>query len=138
MPEPKLTTFKGQQVWEMRTKVNGVTHNCPHTHLPRQQIIRDYIRNGAILVPHHEPDNPHSNTAVGLWYQEGDQWYHVGYLSDERAAPLLPLLKDHQPVKIHVTRVTGGTKNKPTRGLTLLITWPDYQRKGCLKRLLGR
>lgn len=57
--------------------------------------------------------------------------YIVGYLQDKHARWLAPLLnptaagtvtEDATPVRVYVTAVTGGTDDKPTRGVNVCIT----------------
>ena len=60
-----------------------------------------------------------------------DGAYIVGYLQDKHARWLAPLLnptaagtvtEESTPVRVYVTAVTGGTEDKPTRGVNVCIT----------------
>ncbi|HIG75300.1 MAG TPA: hypothetical protein EYQ24_12195 [Bacteroidetes bacterium] len=74
--------------------------------------------------------------------------YLVGYLQDKHARWLAPLLNptaagtvtdEGTPIRVYVTAVTGGTTEKPTRGVNVVITraadavrsmWAETAREG--------
>ena len=73
-----------------------------------------------LLVP--EQDNPHDKSAVALYLIDSKYEIHkVGYLSKELAAkvakPIASLLVEKGQVIPVLTKVEGGTKEKPTMGV---------------------
>lgn len=110
---------------EFHSKVAGVTYSCPQTGVPRQEIIRKYLKRGTALVPITEPDNPHSDTAVALWLRHDGTDYHVGYVRDETSEEVFAALQQGKDVSVLVTEVTGGSGSKKTLGANILIAWND-------------
>lgn len=110
---------------EFHSKIAGVTYNCPQTGMPRQEIIRKFLRPGTVLNPITEPDNHHSDTAVALWLRHGNTDYHVGYVRDETSDDVFAALQQGKDVSVLVTEVTGGSSGKTTMGANILIGWND-------------
>lgn len=82
----------------------------------RQEIIRQFVTVGQPVTLRREPDNPHDRNAVAVLCS-GQQ---VGYLSRDMAARLAEQLDDQAfRVEVRVLGVYGGTRNKPSRGVTL-------------------
>lgn len=106
---------------EERTKIKGVTRDDPHTGMNRQEIIRRYLRPGTRLTPRLEPDNPVNPKAVALWLETADGQFHLGYLSDEHAVSVGERLRAGQHLEVIVSKVTGGVRDKPTRGVNVVI-----------------
>jgi len=106
---------------ERRTKIRGVTRDDPHTGINRQEIIRHYVHSGTRLTPRLEPDNPVNSKAVALWLETADGQFHLGYLSDEHAASVGERLRAGQTLDVTVSEVTGGVRDKPTRGVNVVI-----------------
>ena len=112
---------------EFHTKVTGVTFDDPHSGLNRQEIIAAHVRPGMRVHLRPEPDNPVDALAVGVWVSVGGllrrRDYQIGYLFQERAREVRALLQDGHGVDAKVTDVTGGTRDKPTYGVNLVIRW---------------
>jgi len=109
---------------EERTKIAGVTRDDPATGINRQDIIRRYVRPGTRLIPRLEPDNPADPAAVALWLEHAGQWFHLGYIPKNRAGDVAQRLRAGRQLEISVTAVTGGVRDKPTRGVNILIRQP--------------
>lgn len=113
---------------EIKTKVVGVNYNDPKSGKSRQEIIKQHIRPGTDLVAKLEPDNAHDPNAIAIYFEKkgllfGKTQYHLGYLSEELAAELAPLLRKGTVLKIDVLAVSGGTKEKPSRGVNIVIRY---------------
>jgi len=110
---------------EIRTKLRGVTHKEPKTGINRQKLIERYVEPGTRLVPKREPKNRHDPNAVGVWLERKrflrKKRYHLGYLSRSVAKDVGALLANGHEVTVVVSEVTGGTKEKPTCGVNLVI-----------------
>jgi len=119
---------------EIRTKIRGVTHKDPYSKKPRQKIIERYVRPGTKLTAILEPDNPYGENAIGLWLTVGRKRYHVGYLRSELAAELAPIVKADIPLYVTVLSVTGGTKEHPTRGVNIVVRYPEEEAEWVLGR----
>ncbi len=108
----------------IKTKIRGVTHACRYTGTPRQKIVGSHVRAGTKLITTLEPDNPEDPNAVALVLESGifrKRRFHLGYLSREVARDVAELLRSGKKLKVVVTDVTGGTKEKPTRGVNIVI-----------------
>jgi hypothetical protein len=81
----------------------------------RQTIIRK-CQSGepVMLVP--EPTNPHDSDAVKVCRRSGEQ---IGYLP--RYHRLLPAIK-RGDVSAVIDSITGGSRDKPSRGVVLSLT----------------
>lgn len=110
---------------EFHSKIAGVTYNCPRTGMPRQEIIRKFLRRGTVLTPLAEPDNPHGDTAVALWLRHDGTDYHVGYVRHEPSDEVFAALQQGKDVSVLVTEVTGGSGSKSNVGANILIGWND-------------
>lgn len=112
---------------EINTKISGVTHEDPHNGVNRQLIIEKMVEPGLALELRPEPDNPYDPNAVAVWFHRrvllaGKDW-HLGYLNPSRAKQVLMLLAEGKKLTATVTEVTGGTKEKPDRGVNIVIRY---------------
>lgn len=109
----------GMMQKKIRTKVFGVSHHN------RQEIIRKQIRPGQQLLLIREPGNPIDRNAIGVWVEVKKllrrKRYQLGYLSEERAQLIAPVLDVGWPYTAVVDKVTGGSREKPTRGINIYI-----------------
>lgn len=117
-----------KKVEEIRTKIAGVNHKEPRSGKNRQDIIKQHIQPGTDLIARLEPNNPVNPNAVAIWFEKkgvlfGKTQYHLGYLSDDRAEQLAPILKKGIAVKVDVLGVTGGTKEKTSYGVNIVIRY---------------
>ncbi len=113
------------------TKVVGVTFRNEDGS-DRQDIIRRYCREGDELALSSEPENPHADHAVAVyWTKRG--WFggvkalQLGYLSDDSGAA--QEVFDHVEAggagEAQISDVPGGTRDKPTLGVNIRITLFD-------------
>lgn len=112
---------------EINTKIVGVTHQCPNTGVNRQDLIRAYVRPGMQLDLTPEPNNPFDDQAISVTFEKRivirKQRVHLGYLPQSRARQVQTLLAEGKKLIVFVNEVTGGTKEKPTRGVNLTIQY---------------
>jgi single-stranded-DNA-specific exonuclease len=100
------------------SKLSGVTHhNADGT--SRQEIIMELCYEGQRLLLLREP-NQFSYDNIGVYVA-----YQIGYANPEIAATLAPLMDEGGLVEAHITSVTGGTEDKPTRGVNIEFTIHD-------------
>lgn len=100
------------------SKVVGVTHSNSDGQ-KRQHIIKAFCKEGAPLELRPEPQNPVDPEAIGIWIGT-DQ---IGYLPAGRtASEVLQMISSGNTVTARVSNVTGGTKDKPTYGVNILIS----------------
>jgi len=100
------------------SKISGVTHhNADGT--SRQEIIAELCYEGQQLLLIREPNQySHNNISVYVAYQ-------VGYVSPELAQELAPLIDLGGGVDARITNITGGTEDRPTRGVNVELTLYD-------------
>ena len=106
---------------EIRSKVAGVTFEH------RQPAIKAHGKRGRKLILVHEPDNPASDKAVAVYLERPrllgkNQHYHIGYLNSRLADDVQKAWSKDQTVTAKITEITGGTKDKPTQGVNILVT----------------
>lgn len=101
---------------EIKTKVVGVTRrNRDGT--DRQTIIRRCVAGEPLaLIP--APDNPHDEDAIMICRRTGEQ---LGYVSEDLADTIGDLIADGHRLDAEILTITGGTADKPTRGVNLRI-----------------
>jgi single-stranded-DNA-specific exonuclease len=94
------------------SKLSGVTHhNADGTN--RQEIIAELCYNGQPLLLMREP-NQFSPDNIGVYVA-----YQIGYVNPDLAKELAPLIDVGGAVDAHITDITGGTEDKPTRGVNV-------------------
>ncbi len=94
------------------SKLAGVTHhNADGT--SRQEVIAELCYQGQTLLLMREP-NQYSYENIGVYVA-----YQVGYVNPELARELSPLLDQGVPVEARITDITGGSEEKPTRGVNV-------------------
>jgi HIRAN domain len=96
------------------TKAAGVSFEN-EDHVQRQEIIAR-CRVGDRLTLKPEPGNRFDPHAVAVLTAAGEQ---IGYLKRERAAELAEFFSLHEAIPAVITEVTGGTPEKPTRGVNI-------------------
>lgn len=96
-------------------KVVGTTYDN------RQSVVR-MMQVGEKVILRREPQNPHDGNAIRVERPDGTP---IGYLSRDVASELAGSLdKAGGEADGTVCRVTGGTPNRPTRGLVIQFTVP--------------
>ena len=128
MAKAKLVSYS-----EITTKISGVTHDDPSTGANRQALIKTYVKPGMELTPKAEPTNEYDPNAVSLWFKTRilliPRNVHIGYINKTHNAYISQKLRSGEKVTVVVTEVTGGTKDKPTRGVNISIRWNQHGRK---------
>ena len=120
---------KKQSAKELHTKIRGVTLPEPYTNIPRQKLIKKYVRKGTELIPYWEKDNPKDPLAVALYLVRKPCFickkrrYHLGYLGGFPGKLAATLIEHKTPFRVIVSSVTGGTRKKPTRGVNLRLIY---------------
>lgn len=112
---------------EFHSKIAGVSHkNLDGS--DRQKYIKQYANVGDELLMVPEPYNPHSPAAIGLYVvresgllRKKKETYQLGYVSAELAPKIYEMLGSGQRIRVFISEITGGTKDKPTRGVNLLF-----------------
>lgn len=87
--------------------------------ISRQDIIRKYAKAGIHVHLQREPENPYDTNAIAAYL--GD--HQIGYLRSEVAERHAPGLDSGRYALYAVVKsVNGGTKTKPSLGVTLHTT----------------
>jgi len=97
------------------SKLAGVTHTNPDGS-SRQEIIDALAYNGQPLFLLREP-NQYSYDNIGVYVA-----FQVGYVNPELASELAPLIDEGVPIEAQITDITGGTEDKPTRGVNVAFS----------------
>jgi len=109
------------------SKVAGTSQKNPDGS-DRQEYIKRYAKEGDELLMVPEPYNTYSPAAIGLFVVRDEgvmrktkTAYQLGYVSAAVAPKLHQLWAEEKRVRGFVSEVTGGTRDKPTRGVNLLF-----------------
>ena len=100
------------------SKLAGVTHHNPDG-TSRQDIIAELCYNGQSLLLIREP-NQYSHNNIGVYIA-----YQVGYVTTDMAEILAPYLDAGGGLEARITDITGGSEDKPTRGVNVEYTLYD-------------
>jgi hypothetical protein len=105
----------------IRSKVAGVSHRNDDGS-DRQKLIRKYCQGGGELLAIPERSRyAASGTAIGLWVPSGRRPSKIGYIQDELVGDLLDHFKNGGGSAVRILDVTGGTRDKPSRGVNFEI-----------------
>ena len=97
------------------SKLQGVTRtNKDGTN--RQEIIAELCYQGQQLLLMRAP-NQYSQNNLDVYVA-----YQVGHVNPELAELLAPVLNEGGYVRAHITEITGGSDDKPTRGVNVSFT----------------
>ena len=97
------------------SKLQGVTRtNQDDTN--RQEIITELCYQGQQLLLMRAP-NQFSENNLDVYVA-----YQIGQVNPELADLLAPILDEGGVVKAHITEITGGSEEKPTRGVNVSFT----------------
>jgi hypothetical protein len=108
----------------IRTKLVGVTKdNEDGTN--RQKLIKKYLRPGTELQLLREIDNPFDANATSAWISVKGKAQRVGYVSTELVNDRTDLFKVGRDATMIVLDVTGGTRDKPSIGVNVQITFGE-------------
>lgn len=106
----------------IKTHVHGVSHG------DRQDMIKRFCKSGTIITLKREPNNPYGHEAIGVWVK-GKSFFsssdvQIGYVASDLAKRLAPIMDAGGKVAGKVLNVTGGTREKQTRGVNIeLEVW---------------
>jgi single-stranded-DNA-specific exonuclease len=98
-------------------------------------------RPGDRLILKREPENPYDKNAVAVLGENGEQ---IGYLGRDNAEWVARLMDEGKSLEARVKWVTGGTRDKPSRGVVIDVdTTPRCRAEkvetgGFWKSLFGR
>ena len=106
----------------IKTHVHGVSHG------DRQELIRRFCKEGTIITLKREPNNPYGHEAIGVWVKRKGLFtssdVQIGYVASDLAKRLAPIMDAGGNVIGKVINVTGGTRDKETRGVNIeLEVW---------------
>ena len=104
----------------IQTKVSGVSFEN-RDGSERQRIIAK-CKAGDRLYLRHDPDNEYSDFAIEVHHGPPGHETQIGFLEDDLASNLLNHLS------VNILDVTGGTRDKPTRGVNMeiLLSGSEY------------
>lgn len=102
---------------EFYNSVSGVTFSNTDGR-SRQEIIRRSVHAGMSLSLLLEDDNPIDKSAVALFTPNGQQ---IGYLSQSAAWDARDHIERGRFVQVTVSATTGGTSDRPTCGVNILV-----------------
>ncbi len=94
------------------SKLQGVTRTNPDGS-ERQDVIAELCYPEQPLLLLREP-NQYSYNNIGVYIA-----YQIGHVNPELADILAPLIDQGSLVKAQITEITGGTEDKPTRGINV-------------------
>jgi len=119
--------MSGKGVTSFHSKISGTSHKNSDGS-DRQDYIKRYVKAGDELVLAPEPYNPVSPAAIALFVmretgtlRKSREALQLGYVSGELAPEILRMLADGKRVRVVASEVTGGTRDKPNRGVNLLF-----------------
>ena len=104
-----------QPVETIYSKLQGVTRTNPDGS-SRQEIIANLCFSGQQLVLMRAP-NQFSPNNLDVYVA-----YQVGQVNTELADLLAPILDGGGAVRASITEITGGTEDRPTRGVNVSFT----------------
>ncbi len=114
---PDPANYGLELVRSFHTKVVGVTKtNADGSE--RQKVIAG-CQVGELVLLVRENDNPHDPNAIAVYRATREQ---IGYMSAELAEELAPQIDRSVPVSTRISDLTGGTLDKPSRGVNLKIS----------------
>jgi hypothetical protein len=105
----------GMYMETLYSKLSGVTHSNPDGS-NRQEIIEALAYKSQPLLLVREP-NQYSYDNIGVYVA-----FQIGYVNPELAGELAPLMDEGVPIEAQITEITGGTDEKPTRGVNVSFT----------------
>jgi hypothetical protein len=108
------------------SKISGVSANN-NDGRGRQRYIRAFCKAGTPLIFKREPNNPYDKDAVAAWIEARAFFFftsevQIGYLNAELAQEISRHLAKGGGLHGEVSEVTGGTRDKPTLGVNVLLT----------------
>lgn len=120
------------------SKVAGVSHKNEDGSLRQNHIKKCFIGEKLILLP--DPDNQYDPWAIKVLNSSNKQ---IGFIESRLAKDVWRHLDNGNKVEVIVKEVTGGSKEKPTRGVNIEIRIHDGSKSqkstnaGCLTFIIG-
>lgn len=104
----------------INSKIVGVT-NINKDGTSRQEIIRELIYNGDSLMLEREPHNEYTPNAIAVYFDSPnlDEHLQIGYLHNNLADRLAPLMDTGRVITAEVSEVTG--LDQATRGVNIQL-----------------
>ena len=108
------------------SKVVGVTAKNSNGQ-SRQSYIRRFCKPGMKVTLIREPNNEYDNNAVGVWIKARSFIFftadvQIGYLNADIAPEIARHMDRGNKMFCEITEVTGGTHDKQTLGVNILLT----------------
>jgi len=118
-----------QQYKNFHTNISGVTYENPDR-TSRQEIIRRFCKPGMPVVLIREPYNQYGDQTVGVWLNKlvNKRIMQIGYIKSEIAEEIADQIDRGLVVLAEIEEVTGGTKDKPTFGVNLIVHFANIVR----------
>jgi single-stranded-DNA-specific exonuclease len=107
-----------QPIETIYSKLQGVTRHNPDGS-SRQEIIAQLCYQGQQLLLMRQTSQ-YSRNEIGVYVA-----FQIGHVNPELADLLAPIIDQGGVVRAHVTEITGGTEEKPTRGVNVEFTLYD-------------
>lgn len=104
----------------IRSKVVGVSKKNPDG-ISRQALIKKLAIEGEPLQLEREPANEFDPNAIAVYIDD----FQIGYISSDLARTLAPIMDSGGKVKAEIAEITGGTRDRPTTGLNIIV---DYDK----------
>ncbi len=98
------------------TKVVGVTKKNEDGG-KRQEVIAGCKVDELVLLI-RESENPYDSNAIAVYHSSRKQ---IGFIAADLAERLAPDMDSGQPISARISDLTGGTPEKPSRGVNLEI-----------------
>jgi hypothetical protein len=105
------------------TSVAGVTMKNDDG-MERQKLILAAAKVGQAVELIREPDNEHDDNAVAVWIEStvllvAKVRGKIGYIPADLAWEIAEHMDDGGKIRATISELTGGTADKPTRGVVL-------------------
>ena len=91
----------------------------------RQDYVKKYCKPGLYLVLRPEPDNPEDPEATAVFVRTDKGDLQIGYITSDANRTVSSDLADGETVSAKITEITGGSLQKPTRGVNIEIAIGD-------------
>lgn len=121
----ELWRLNRPRIFHEFTNLAGVSHNNPDGS-SRQEIIAG-LKPGDYLKIHHDENNSYDKNALRVLTEDGRQ---IGFIPAYLAEILVEDWTKRVPQKVrvgaHVLRITGGTDDRPTMGVNIVLIQADH------------
>jgi hypothetical protein len=114
IPDP--ADYDLRPVRSFHTKVVGVTKKNEDGR-KRQEVIAG-CKVGELVLLIRENENPYDSNAIAVYHSSRNK---IGFIAADLAERLAPDMDSGQTISARVSDLTGGTPEKPSRGVNLEI-----------------